>query len=93
MTQCLHKAVERAACDFLTKRSLNAHVPGGMIDPNTPIFSTGLLDSMSLTEMVLHVEKECDQEIDFLMIDPNGIETLSSLVDALTDAVMVECNA
>ena len=54
--------------------------------PDTDLFIAGVLDSLSFTELVTHVETKTGMEIDFLAVDPDKINSLSGLTEQLCGA-------
>lgn len=54
---------------------------------DSPVFDEGLLDSVSLLELVTAVEQGTGQTVDMLSFDPSSVESLSDLVAALASAL------
>ena len=90
MTDCFRGSIERATQDFLDRRKAKDGRSDVEIDKVGDLIASNLLDSLALTELVLHVEQTCDTEIDFLLIDPDSIGSLKSLVDAFAIAAVRE---
>lgn len=53
----------------------------------SPVFDDGLLDSVSLLELVTAVEQGTGQTVDMLSFDPSSVESVSDLVAALASAL------
>ena len=67
--------------------ALTARAPVGVaVAPGTPVFEAGLLDSVTLTELVADVERAFDLEIDFVEVDPDLIVSVDDLVNGLFGA-------
>lgn len=54
---------------------------------NSPVFDDGLLDSVSLLELVTAVEQGTGQTVDMLSFDPSSVGSVSDLVAALASAL------
>ena len=54
---------------------------------SSPVFDEGLLDSVSLLDLVTAVEEGTGQTVDMLSFDPSSVESVSDLVAALTSAL------
>jgi acyl carrier protein len=57
------------------------------LEPATAVFSTGLLDSIALMDLIATVEQATHQTVDMLRFDPSDVETAAELVSALSSAL------
>ena len=82
----MRPAVDRAVRDFLAKRQqeLGQARP---LDDVASVFDAGLLDSVSLIELVSAVESASGQTIDMLRFDPSEVESVADLVAELSAAL------
>jgi acyl carrier protein len=71
---------------FLLKRQQELGVSGAL-EPESAVFSVGLLDSVSLMELVVAVERDTGQTVDMLLFDPATVDTVGELVQALAEAL------
>ena len=86
MNETLRIDVERSVYDFIVRHLKENGREKESFDDQTDPFSSSLLDSLALAQLVMHVENETGREIDFLMIDPEALGTVGSLVDSFTEA-------
>lgn len=70
---------------FVQAKAAEQGFPDIAVNPSTDIFGLGLIDSMSLTELVLHVEEALEVEIDFAQVDPDALHSLDGLVGQLAE--------
>ena len=73
---------------FVRERAADQGLGDLSVDLSTDIFGLGLIDSMSLTELVLLVEETLGVEIDFTLVDPDALRSLDGLVGQLVDTAM-----
>lgn len=55
-----------------------------VLTPELPVFELGLLDSVSLIELVSAVEGATGQAVDMLRFDPAAVESIDDLVRELS---------
>lgn len=72
---------------FLLARA-EAVALSGALDDQTLIFDAGLLDSVSLLELVAAVEQASGQTLDMIRFDPSAVNTLPELVAELSAALV-----
>ncbi len=54
---------------------------------DTPVFDTGLIDSLALVALIAVVEKAADKECDMLLFDPTVVSTVQDLIEQLDAAI------
>lgn len=54
------------------------------IDSETPLISSGLIDSLSLVEFVMHLEERLQMEIPLMKMEVEHFETLATLRSKLS---------
>ena len=78
--------VDAAVMDYLRvrqrERGLTPELSG-----QTAVFDGGLLDSLSLLELVAVVEDASGQTVDMLRFDPSEVETAAELCTELSSAL------
>ena len=55
------------------------HKPGMTIDENTPLVSSGLIDSMSLIDLLLKLEDLTHKRIPAGKVHPKGMDTVAKM--------------
>lgn len=79
-------AICAAVLDYLNTRRAKRGGAPLQLTPSLDVFSVGLIDSLSLTELVAHVESRAAAEIDFFQVDPENLGTLGGLIKELERA-------
>jgi acyl carrier protein len=81
----VRSVVEAAVVPFLAERAQALSCP---LTGETLVFDAGLLDSVSLLELVAVVEQASGQTVDMLRFDPSAVETMPELVNELSAALL-----
>jgi acyl carrier protein len=61
--------------------------PASLLASSTDLFAEGVLDSVGVTAMIAAVEQETGQDIDFIDVDPDSLDTVDSIIEALSRAL------
>jgi acyl carrier protein len=77
--------VERAVVAFLERRLADSG-RAGSLGRDVAVFDEGLLDSLSLLELVAAVEAATGQAVDMLRFDPAAVVSLDDLIAELSAA-------
>lgn len=80
------REVERAVMAFLERRLADSG-RAGPLDRGLAVFDDGLLDSLSLLELVAAVEGAAGQAVDMLRFDPAAVVSVDDLIAELSAAV------
>lgn len=81
-----HTVLREVVDRFLRARA-QAAAQAIELTPTVDVFESGLLDSMSLIELVAAVEQRVGAEVDMLSIDPSSISSVDDLVGQLAGAL------
>jgi acyl carrier protein len=65
--------------EFISKTLLRGRAT---VDPNTPLVSSGLIDSLAQTELVLKLEEVTGKRFGPGSISPEDLETVARMIDA-----------
>jgi acyl carrier protein len=87
MNQAMNQAMNHAVMAFLAER----HAALGVLGPlgsQSRVFDEGLVDSLSLFELVGQVELATGQAVDMLRFDPSEVETAEQLCEALSASLL-----
>lgn len=82
----MRDTIYAATMDYLTERTLKEAGAPRELSMTTDAFGSGLLDSMAFVELMTAVETKAGIEIDFLLVDPEKLETIGDLIDQLAGA-------
>lgn len=88
MTGPTEQEVRSAIRRFLDARRVALGLELAEIDFATNVFEEGILDSMSLAELVIFVEGEVRREIDFIEVDPDNLDTVDGIVKEFIGAIV-----
>ncbi|MEM7195529.1 MAG: phosphopantetheine-binding protein [Pseudomonadota bacterium] len=58
---------------------------GESIQPDTPLFSAGLINSMNLVRLLSFLEEEFDQRIPTAQVNVNTLDTIESITEMVFD--------
>jgi acyl carrier protein len=86
MTDSLRTHIDNAVKEFISQYLVKNGWKDETVNDQTDPFNSGMLDSLALAELLAYVEEKAGQEIDFLMIDPEELGSVKSIVDAFTQA-------
>lgn len=89
MSSSTQTDIQSAVKGFLTQHFQKNDWDIATLKEETELFDSGLLDSLALAELVLHVEKTVGIEIDFLLIDPEELSTMTSLSNSFETAAII----
>ena len=69
----------RQLIEFISKKLLRGRT---VVDEHTPLVSSGLIDSLAQTELVLALEEITDKRFGPGSISPEDLETVGRMLDA-----------
>lgn len=74
------------AMTFLEERKVSEGLSDILINENTAIFESGLLDSLAFNALIAYLDKAEGVQIDMLQVDPASVDTLQGLIAQLAAA-------
>ncbi len=83
----LHDQVSAAVAAYVQARLEKV---GRAADPGLDLFEAGVLDSVSLVELITAVEQATELELDFIEVDPDELGTATQVVDEFTRVLQLE---
>lgn len=75
------KSIRKLIYQIFTENNINFN----NINENDSLISNGIIDSMTLVNILLAIEEKLNIEIDFENIDINSIVTINSLCDTIAN--------
>ena len=59
------------------------------VDRDTDVFRSGIVDSMSLIELIIHIEKSVNAEIPATALAAERVETVGKLAQSISDSMQI----